>query len=282
MSKKWGVTVLLSACLGLFGADRFYLGQVRWGIWKLLTIGGLGLWWLSDLVLWLGIGKQFASVREHATVLNKYNITIAAVVSSILGILLIFLVMQLPFKSFEVFQRGEMPTFIEGDLIVVNKLSYVFGSPSQLEYIVFYSPGSNQRDRLDPFLTNHPRFMIKRIVAVPGDTVEVKNNSVYRNGFALNEPYVNEKPSYYMPERVIPDGMYFVLGDNRNHSNDSHTGWLVPRNDIFGKVWFRYWSGDYPDIRVFLLPLFFIILVSVFIISTVNLVKSVKLIKRTY
>jgi hypothetical protein len=62
-----------------------------------------------------------------------------------------------------------------------------------------------------------------------------------------------------MPELSIPAGQYFVLGDNRNHSNDSHTGWLVPREDIIGKVWFRYWVAEYPDIRLIMIPVFVLI-----------------------
>ena len=62
-----------------------------------------------------------------------------------------------------------------------------------------------------------------------------------------------------MPERLIDAGQYFVLGDNRNHSNDSHTGWLVPKEDIIGKVWFKYWIAGYPDIRFIMIPVFILI-----------------------
>ena len=105
---------------------------------------------------------------------------------------------------------------------------------------------------------------------MPGDTVEIQNKAVFVNGRKLVEPYINEAPNYFMPEMTVPSGKYFVLGDNRNHSNDSHTGWLVPREDIIGNVWFRYWTAAFPNIRLVMIPVFILIvgiLVAVMIID---------------
>ena len=260
-SKKWHVTVLLALFFGLFGVDRFYLGQTRWALWKLWTFGGLGLWWISDLVLWFINRERFINIRTNLRILNKYSLIIAILTSCIL---LIFLAIQLPVKSFEIFGIGEKPTYNEGDLIIVNKFAYCFNSPEHADYIVFYSPGSDRKQ---------PRFTIKRIIAIPGDTIEIKNKAVYLNGDRLNEPYINEPPGYFMPERLIPDGQFFVLGDNRNHSTDSHIGWLVPREDIFGKVWFRYWAAEYPDARFVFIPIFIAIITAILIITTVYIIK---------
>jgi signal peptidase I len=172
----------------------------------------------------------------------------------------IFIGLQISIKSFEVFNVSMLPTFKEGDLIIVNKLAYVFDNqPNLKDEIVFYAPGNGTRPVFDPFYTQHPSCFIKRVIAVPGDTVEIKNRTVFVNGRSLSEPYVKEPPGYLMPELSIPAGQYFVLGDNRNHSNDSHTGWLVPREDIIGKVWFRYWVAEYPDIRLIMIPVFVLI-----------------------
>ena len=172
----------------------------------------------------------------------------------------IFVGLQISIKSFEVFNVSMLPTFKEGDLIIVNKLAYAFGNqPKWKDEIVFYAPGNGTRPSFDPFYTQHPSCFIKRIIAVPGDTVEIKNRAVLINGRPLSEPYVNEPPGYFMPELLIPAGQYFTLGDNRNHSNDSHTGWLVPKEDIIGKVWFKYWVAEYPDIRFIMIPVFVLI-----------------------
>jgi signal peptidase I len=172
----------------------------------------------------------------------------------------IFIGLQISIKSFEVFNVSMLPTFKEGDLIIVNKLAYAFGNqPKVKDEIVFYAPGNGTRPVFDPFYTQHPSCFIKRVIAVPGDSVEIKNRAVFVNGRPLSEPYLNEPPGYFMPELSIPEGQYFVLGDNRNHSNDSHTGWVVPSEDIIGKVWFKYWVAEYPDIRFIMIPVFVLI-----------------------
>jgi len=179
----------------------------------------------------------------------------------------IFIALQISIKSFEVFNISMLPTFREGDLIIVNKLDYAFGNqPQQKDEIVFYAPGSGPRPAFDPFFSQNPSCFIKRVIAVPGDTVEIKNKAVFVNDVKLVEPYIGEAPSYFMPPREIPQGQYFVLGDNRNHSNDSHTGWLVPREDIIGNVWFRYWTADYPNIRLVMIPVFILIVGTLIIV----------------
>jgi signal peptidase I len=191
---------------------------------------------------------------------------------------IIFIGLQVSIKSFEVFNVSMLPTFTEGDLIIVNKLAYFTGAgPCQKDEVVFYAPGNGPRPAFDPFFTQHPNCFIKRVIGVPGDTVEVKSNAVFVNGIRLSEPYINESPQYYMAETVIPDGMFFVLGDNRNHSNDSHTGWLVPRADIIGEVWFRYWSTSRNgDVRVAMIPVFLIIVAALAAAVAVDVIRSKK------
>jgi signal peptidase I len=86
---------------------------------------------------------------------------------------------------------------------------------------------------------------IKRIIGLPGESVLVRNGQVFVGGVRLDEPYVQFEASYTFPSDglplVIPDGAYFVLGDNRPESFDSHLGWLVSVEDLIGRAWFRYW-----------------------------------------
>jgi len=188
---------------------------------------------------------------------------------------IIFLALQISIKSFEVFNVSMLPTFREGDLIIVNKLSYALGNRPHLgDEIVFYAPGNDPKPAFDPFFSQHPSCFIKRVIGVPGDTVEIRDKAVFVNGNKLVEPYINESPNYYMPAQYIPQGQYFVLGDNRNHSNDSHTGWLVPTNDIIGNVWFRYWTANYPNIRVVMIPVFILIVGTLIVVMIVDASRS--------
>ena len=189
----------------------------------------------------------------------------------------IFIGLQISIKSFEVFNVSMLPTFREHDLIIVNKLAYAFDNqPRTGDVIVLYAPGSGPKPAFDPFFTQHPSCFIKRVIAVPGDTVEIRDRAVFVNGHPLSEPYINEPPGYFMPERLIDAGQYFVLGDNRNHSNDSHTGWLVPREDIIGKVWFKYWVAEYPDIRFIMIPVFVLIVSALVILMIADAANSKK------
>jgi signal peptidase I len=121
------------------------------------------------------------------------------------------------------------PSFSSGQRVLVSKVSYRMHEPARGDVIVF-EPVNDEREDL-----------IKRIIALPKDTVEVKDNAVYVNGTKLNEPYIRNQADYYLPEQEIPPNSYFVLGDNRNRSNDSHHGWFVPRQNIVGKAWVSIW-----------------------------------------
>ena len=121
------------------------------------------------------------------------------------------------------------PSFHNEQRLIVSKVTYRLHEPERGDVIVF-QPTNNQRGEY-----------IKRIIAQPGDTVEIKEEAVYVNGTKLNEPYIKSAPSYTTKEQKIPVNNYFVLGDNRNNSNDSHNGWVVPRQNIAGKVWLSIW-----------------------------------------
>jgi len=124
------------------------------------------------------------------------------------------------------------PTIYAGDMVFVNKLVYRFSSPARGDIIVFEPHEEVSKDDL-----------IKRIIALPGETIEVKNNRVYIDGKPLEEPYLNEAPQYEYGPVEIPEGHLFVLGDNRNLSFDSHR-WPDPFLEIEavkGKAFFRYW-----------------------------------------
>jgi len=124
------------------------------------------------------------------------------------------------------------PGLQNGQQLLINKVVYYFHEPERGDVIILHPP--------PPYSPKTTPF-IKRIIALSGDTVEVKNGVVYVNGSELDEPYIKEPPGYNFQQKKIPENEYFVLGDNRNNASDSHNGWTVPRQNIIGKTWLSIW-----------------------------------------
>lgn len=142
----------------------------------------------------------------------------------------VFALLRLTVQSYTVVMSSMEPTFQQGDCIMVSKVSYRSSGPQRGDVIIFNPPFDSQF----PF--------IKRVIGLPGDTVEIKDGSVSINGTPLEEDeYIAAQPNYTMSATQVPENGYFVLGDNRNNSTDSSQGWTVPRNNIIGKAWFVYW-----------------------------------------
>ncbi len=143
--------------------------------------------------------------------------------------IVIFLLLQLTLQSSVVVGSSMEPNFVPGQRLVVNKLAYKFSEPERGDVIILHPPANVQVD------------YIKRIVALPGDTVEIKGGIVYVNGKSLQEPYIVDPPGYTLKPLEVPERTYFVLGDNRNNSSDSHVWGPVPLENIIGKAWVTYW-----------------------------------------
>lgn len=144
----------------------------------------------------------------------------------------VFFLLRLTVQSYTVVMSSMEPNFQEGECIMVNKVSYHSSGPQRGDVIVFNPPPPNEES---------PYPFIKRVIGLPGDIVEIKDGKVSINGTSLVEEYIMAPPNYTMPATEVPENEYFALGDNRNNSNDSHTGWTVPRDNIIGKAWFIYW-----------------------------------------
>lgn len=121
-----------------------------------------------------------------------------------------------------------LPTLENGEFVLVNKMSYRIGEVDRGDIIVFHFP------------LNPEEELIKRVIGLPGDHVQVRDGQVYVNGQLLNEPYIAQAPSY-ADEWTILDGQFFVLGDNRNNSNDSKDWGLLPADNLVGKAVLIYW-----------------------------------------
>lgn len=143
-----------------------------------------------------------------------------------------FFVLQTTVQTFIVNGPSMEPALEDGQRLLVNRIVYNFHEPQRGDVIIFHAPESGQDD------------FVKRIIAIPGDNIKINEGAVYLNRVKLNESYVKEAPDYTMPLTVLAGGEYFVLGDNRNHSNDSHNGWTVPRQNIIGKAWLSIWPQN--------------------------------------
>src|SRR5206468_3167964 len=112
------------------------------------------------------------------------------------------------------------------DRVFVNKLSYRFGQPSRHDVVVFRAPrealAAEHSDSSPESVSAEDTDYIKRVVGLPGDMVEIHHGILYVNGQPQTEPYCREHPYYDLPPYVVPEDKLFVMGDNRNHSNDSH------------------------------------------------------------
>ena len=133
------------------------------------------------------------------------------------------------------------PNFRDGEYILTDKVTYRFGEPKRGDVVIFKAP------------TNPDVDFIKRIIALPGEKLEIKNSRIiiYNDknpaGFTLSEPYEIMEPivggSYLREGKIIkvPTSSYFVFGDNRTHSFDSREWGPVSKDKIIGKAWIRYW-----------------------------------------
>lgn len=127
------------------------------------------------------------------------------------------------------------PTFDIGDQLLVDKVSH-FKRPYSRKDVIVFEPSENYID-----MTGNTNALIKRVVAVAGDTVEVKNCILFVNGVPQSEPYINEEPDYILSLQVVPPGMLMMLGDNRNHSFDSHIWGFLPEKNVIGRAIVKYW-----------------------------------------
>ncbi|MEM1171807.1 MAG: signal peptidase I [Cyanobacteria bacterium P01_H01_bin.35] len=130
-----------------------------------------------------------------------------------------------------------IPTLEVGDRLVIEKVSYNFHPPGTGDIIVFEPPQQLQRYGY----TKNQAF-IKRIIGLPGDIIRIEDGIVYINEQPLTENYIAEPPEYALPSSFqVPEDKYFVMGDNRNNSNDSHVWGFLPRKNIIGRAIFRFW-----------------------------------------
>jgi signal peptidase I len=165
---------------------------------------------------------------------KRYRL-VREVIETIVLTALMFLVIRFAVQNFNIEGTSMEPSLHNQELILVDKWTYLFRPPARGDVIVFVAPPQPDQD------------YIKRVIALPGDTITIQNTTVIVNGVTLNETYVNPNNQgnqydyKHISNMVIPPDDYFVLGDNRAGSSDSRAWGFVPKSNIIGRAALVYW-----------------------------------------
>jgi signal peptidase I len=165
--------------------------------------------------------------REDATGKERWHLA-REIIETIVLTVVIFTAINFVSGRFRIEGPSMLPSLNPGQYLIINKVVYRLHPPARGDIVVFHHPRNPDRD------------LIKRVVGVPGDVVEVRKGTVYVNGTQLDEPYVLD-PGTYSGHYELGADEYFVLGDNRPNSDDSRNWGTVKGDQIVGKAWLSYW-----------------------------------------
>jgi signal peptidase I len=236
-SKDPWLAVFLSRFV--LGGGHLYVGKTLFGV--VLIVG----WGLGILFPILGlfnflIGLPLVAISAYRSVpawRQKAKLFLIPMsIALVLVPLLVSLPVALGVRTFVAEARfipseSMVPTLAVGDRLIIDKLTYNFQKPQRGDLLLFL-PNETLRQQ-QPSLKE---AFLHRLIGLPGETVEVRQGAVYINSQPLAEPYIKEKPTYEMKPKLVPADAYFVLGDNRNSSYDSHFWGYVPRSLIIGRA----------------------------------------------
>jgi signal peptidase I len=148
------------------------------------------------------------------------------------AVLIAFLINFFLAQATQVHGQSMEPTLHSDQRLVVEKVSYRFHGPRRGDVIVLKSPRESSE------------LLIKRVIGLPGEAVEIRQGRVYINGQEWDEPYLERSPGGNWGPIIVPPLHVFVLGDNRGFSNDSRAFGMVPIENIVGRAWVSYWPID--------------------------------------
>jgi len=165
-----------------------------------------------------------------------------------IGLIIFVFIRAFFFSNYVVEGRSMMPTLEDGNKLIVNKIGFQIGDLKRFDVIVFHA--------------NEKEDYVKRVIGLPGDTIEYKNDQLIINGKKMDEPYLEKHRNEILTKRltedftlqertgakVVPEGKLFVLGDNRLESWDSRQMGFISVDQVVGKVNLRYWPLDHMEI----------------------------------
>jgi signal peptidase I len=161
--------------------------------------------------------------------LNKSSHLAREIVETLALTLIIFLVIHFTIQNYQVDGTSMESSLHNNEYVLVNKQAYLFQQPQRGDVIVFVFPQDTTKD------------LIKRVIGLPGDTIVTTNSTVQVDGVVLNEPYVKVPFNLEGRKWVVPADNYFVMGDNRQFSDDSRYWGFLPKSYIIGKAVMVYW-----------------------------------------
>lgn len=182
------------------------------------------------------------------------------IIETIILSLLLFIGIQFAVQTYQVEGASMRPTLSQGQYLLVNKMVYrhlnlvaegvVSGDEFEEDSIIFpFHPPQHGEVVIFNFPNDPSRDFVKRVIGVPGDMVEIREGHTFVNGKQIQEEYAELDDLDEMAALEVPANSYFVLGDNRKHSNDSRDWGTVPLEYIVGRAWVRYWPPH--QIRIF-------------------------------
>jgi len=198
-------------------------------------------------------------VDPAATPPKKRSSATREIIETLILALVIFVLVRSVVLNFKVDGHSMDYSFDNGEMLLVNRNAYFNLGTSKItgwlpfwndDDYLFHGPRRGDVIVFNPPIANNDKPFIKRVIGLPGDTVETRNGTVYVNGVALDEPYISDRPSLCnngtsdCAPVTVPEGQIFVMGDNRTNSEDSRYFGTVPIKNVIGKAWITYWPKD--------------------------------------
>ncbi len=175
------------------------------------------------------VRESVVETAEQKQGLTTKDVILMWVKTTVATVVIFFFLVTFVIQGCLVYGRCMEPNLQTGERVLCNKLIYRFTEPARGDVVVFKYPK-------DPH-----RIYIKRVVGLPGETIEIVNGAVFINGEPLKEPYIVKSPHDSFGPQCVEQGKLFVMGDYRDQSSDSRTWGELPVKNVQAKAWVRYW-----------------------------------------